>query len=225
MAYDYNKNAYFRQFPDLDYPSLGNDRQSVYDYNRVKNIFKRAVIRDDIYDSYVTFEKYSIQGDERPDNVAELIYGDPILDWVILITNNIINIREDWPMSDADLNNYLTEKYTDDQLSNVHHYETLLIVDGSGRLIQPEGNWVDSDHSITYLDNGVRKTESRIKSVSFLQHEIALNDVKREINILKPQFLETFLRDNREIMDYQESEQFVNRKLKKTENPRIISPK
>jgi hypothetical protein len=225
MAYDYNKNAYFRQFPDLDYPSLGNDRQSVYDYNRVKNIFKRAVIRDDIYDSYVTFEKYSIQGDERPDNVAELFYGDPILDWVILITNNIINIRDQWPMSNSDFYNYLTEKYTDDQLSNVHHYETQLILDGSNRLIQPEGNWVDSDHSVTFLDNGVLKTESRIKLITYLQHEIALNDQKREINILKPQFLETFLRDNREIMDYQQSQQFVNRKLKKTENPRIISPK
>ena len=225
MAYDNNRNAYFRQFPELDYPSLGNDRQSVYDYNRVKNIFRRAVIRDDILESYVAFEKYSIQGDERPDSVADTFYGDPSLDWVLLITNNITNIRDRWPMSDSDFFNYLGEKYTDEQLANIHHYETLKILDGKNRLIQPEGYWVDENHSISFLDGGVLRTESRIKSVSYLQHEIAMNDAKREINILKKEFLEIFLRNNRELMEYQQSQQYVSPTLKKTENPRIISPK
>lgn len=225
MAYDINSNAYFRQFPELEYPSLANDRQSIYDYNRVKNIFRRAVIRDDILNSYVAFEKYSIQGDERPDNVAETFYDNPSLDWVVLITNNITNIRDDWPMSNADLYNYLTEKYTESQLSNIHHYETLKILDGQGRLIQPEGYTVDSNHSVTFLEGGVLKTESRIKSVSYLQHEVALNDEKREINVLKPEYLELFLRDNRQVMEYKPSQQYISSTLKKTENPRILSPK
>jgi len=225
MVYDANRNAYFRQFPELEYPSLANDRQSIYDYNRVKNIFRRAVIREDILNSYITFEKYSIQGDERPDNIAERFYEDPTLDWVVLITNNVINIRDDWPMSNEDFYNYLTEKYTESQLSNIHHYETLKILDGQGRLIQPEGYQVDSTHSVSFLDGGVLRTETRIKSVSFLQHEIALNDKKREINVLKPEFLELLIRDNRRIMEYQPSQQFINPKLKKTENPRILSPK
>jgi hypothetical protein len=225
MAYDLNSNAYFRQFPELEYPSLANDRQSIYDYNRVKNIFRRAVIRDDILNSYVAFEKYSIQGDERPDNVAETFYNNPSLDWVVLITNNITNIRDDWPMSNADLYNYLTEKYTEAQLSNIHHYETLKILDGQGRLIQPEGYTVDSTHSVTFLEGGVLKTESRIKSVSYLQHEISLNDEKREINILKPEYLSLFLRDNRQVMEYQPSQQYISSTLKKTENPRILSPR
>lgn len=225
MAYDPRRNAYFRQLSELEYPSLSNDRNSIYDYTRVKNIFRRSVIRGDILNSYVAFEKYAIQGDERPDNVAEIFYGDSSLDWVILITNNIINIRDDWPMSNADLYNYLSEKYTEAELSNIHHYETLKILDGQGRLIQPEGYWVDSDYSVTFLDTGVLKTESRIKSVSYLQHEIGLNDAKRNINILKSQYLELFLRDNSNIMEYKPSEQYISPTLKKTENPRILMPR
>ena len=225
MAYDPRRNAYFRQLSELEYPSLSNDRNSIYDYTRVKNIFRRSVIRGDILNSYVAFEKYAIQGDERPDNVAEIFYGDSSLDWVILITNNIINIRDDWPMSNADLYNYLSEKYTEAELSNIHHYETLKILDGQGRLIQPEGYWVDSDYSMTFLDTGVLKTESRIKSVSYLQHEIGLNDAKRNINILKSQYLELFLRDNSNIMEYKPSEQYISPTLKKTENPRILMPR
>lgn len=218
-------NAYFRQLPELEYPSLANDRTSVYDYNRVKNIFRRGVLRDDILDSFVSLEKYLVEGDERPDNVAEKVYGDETLDWVILITNNIINIRDQWPMSNQDFFNYLSDKYTEEQLTHIHHYETLKIFDGKNRLIQPEGIWVDSTHSVTYLDSGSRKTETRIKSVNYLQYEIGLNDAKREIDLLKPEFLEIFLRDHRSIMEYQPSDQYINSTLKKTENPRILLPR
>ena len=181
-------------------------------------------MRDDIFDSYTQFTKYSIDGDERPDSVAAKIYGDSALDWVVLTTNNVINVREEWPMSQQDLNTYLNNKYTSEQLSNIHHYETLKVLDSLGRLIQQEGLFVESNHSITFVDRGVSKTESRINSVSFLQHEIDLNDKKREIDILKPEFLELFLRDMSDIMEYKRSSQYISDDLKKTENPRIISP-
>ena len=219
-----SSNSYFRQLPELDYPSLSNERNSAYDYIKVKNIFKRAVMRDDIFDSYTQFTKYMVDGDERPDSVADNIYGDPSLDWVVLTTNNVINIREEWPMSQQDLNNYLSNKYTSQELSNIHHYETLKILDSFGRLIQPEGLFVESNHSITFVDRGVSKTESRIKSVSFLQNEIDLNDKKREIDLLKPEFLELFLRDMSNIMEYKKSSQYISDDLKKTEDPRLISP-
>ena len=86
------KNTYFRQLPNLDYPSLANERTSAYDYNQVKNIFKRAVLREDVLNAYVQFDKYLVQGDDRPDNVASKVYGDSSLDWVVLTTNNIINV-------------------------------------------------------------------------------------------------------------------------------------
>ena len=96
MTYSGSPNSYFRQLPDLDYPSLTNDRESVYDYQVVKNIFKRAVLRDDIFDEVTAFTKYSVIGDERPDQVAFDFYGDSGLDWVVLTTNNIIHVRDSW---------------------------------------------------------------------------------------------------------------------------------
>lgn len=218
------KNTYFRQLPNLDYPSLANDRTSAYDYNQVKNIFKRAVLREDVINSYFQFNQYLIEGDDRPDNVASKVYGDANLDWVVLTTNNVINVRDEWPMSQNDLQNYLTNKYTTAELSYVHHYETLKIVDSSQKLIQPKGITVEEGHSITFIDRGVSKTESKIEAITYLQYEINLNDKKREINVLQPRYVELYLRDMADIMSYKPSKQFISKNLKKTENPRLISP-
>ena len=217
-------NAYFRQLPNLNYPSLKNDRTSAYDYQVVKNIFKRAVIRNDVFDEVTAFTKYSVVGDERPDNVADNFYNDSTLDWVVLTTNNIVHVRDEWPMGNQDFLTYLNGKYTDQELSNIHHYETDLLRDSQGKLIQPKGLNVPGDYSISFLDNGVLRTESKITSFTFLEHETNLNDEKRNINILRPEYLTIFLENFADVMEYKPSRQFINDKLKKTENPRIISP-
>ena len=224
MTYSGSSNSYFRQLPELDYPSLANDRKSAYDYQKVKNIFKRAVIRDDLFDEVVAFTKYSVVGDERPDQVAYNFYGDSGLDWVVLTTNNIIHVRDEWPMSNRDFLTYINQKYTSDQLSNVHHYETREIRDSSNTLIQKAGIYVKSDHSVTYIDEGSTITKSSIKTVSYLQHETDLNDAKRNILVLRRDYISTVLRDIGDVMEYKRSNQFINEGLKETENPRIISP-
>ena len=217
-------NAYFRQLPNLDYPSLKNDRTSAYDYQVVKNIFKRAIIRDDIFDEATAFTKYSVIGDERPDQVAAGFYNDSTLDWVVLTTNNIVHVRDEWPMGNQDFLTYLNEKYTAEELSNIHHYETKLIRDSSGKLIHPVGLTVPAGHSISFLDNGVLREESSLTSFTFLEHETNVNDNKRNINILRSEYLNFFLESFEEIMEYKPSKQFVTDSLKKTENPRLISP-
>ena len=217
-------NAYFRQLPNLDYPSLKNDRTSAYDYQVVKNIFKRAIIRDDIFDEATAFTKYSVIGDERPDQVAAGFYNDSTLDWVVLTTNNIVHVRDEWPMGNQDFLTYLNEKYTAEELSNIHHYETKLIRDSSGKLIQLVGLTVPAGHSISFLDNGVLREESSLTSFTFLEHETNVNDNKRNINVLRSEYLNFFLESFEEIMEYKPSKQFVTDSLKKTENPRLISP-
>ena len=224
MSYSGSPNAYFRQLPELDYPSLANDRSSAYDYQIVKNLFKRAVLREDIMNDVTYFTKYQVKGDERADTIASNFYNDAGLDWVILTTNNIVHVRDEWPMGANDFLTYINQKYTAAELSNVHHYETLLILDAFGNMIQPEGLFVDSNHSVTFLDNGVSTTLSRIKEVTFLQHETDLNDKKRQINILKSSYVELFLRDVEDMMSYEKSQGYIDDRLKKTENPRIISP-
>ena len=224
MTYSGSPNSYFRKIPNLDYPSLRNDRNSAYDYQVVKNIFKRAVIRDDIFNEITAFTKYSVVGDERPDQVAYQFYNDSGLDWVILATNNIIHVRDEWPMGNQDFLTYLNGKYTESELANIHHYETKIIRDSSGTLIQPEGKRVPAGYTINFLDNGTLRSESSLTSFSFLEHETDLNDAKRNINILRPEFLGLFLENFADIMEYKPSKQFVTNKLKKTENPRLISP-
>ena len=223
-SYTRSSKSYFKQLPRLDYPSLANDRTSVYDFQIVKNLFKRAVLRDDILEDVTSFEKYTVQGDERPDQIAYDFYGDSALDWVVLTTNNIIHVRDEWPMSNRDFLTYLNEKYTAQELSNVHHYETTILRDSLGNLIQNSGLNVEENHSVTFLDNGVYRTEQNRKQITFLEHETNLNDKKREINILKRSLIEVFLKDMAEIMTYKPSQQFISDDLKKTENPRIISP-
>ena len=120
--------------------------------------------------------------------------------------------------------NYLNSKYTSQELSNIHHYETEILRNSNGQLIQPEGLRVPAGHSVTFIDNGVLRTESKIKQVTFLEHETNLNDAKRNINILKNEFLTLFLEDFANIMTYQESSQYISDDLKKTENPRLLSP-
>ena len=224
MTYSGSPNSYFKRLPDLDYPSLSNDRKSAYDYQVVKNIFRRAIIRDDIFDEATAFTKYSVQGDERPDQVAFNFYNDPNYDWVVLTTNNIIHVRDEWPMSNNDFLTYVNSKYTTQELSNIHHYETKIIRDSSGTMIQKEGLTVPEGHSVTFIDNGVYRTESQLTSYSFLEHETDLNDAKRDINILRAEYLSLFLDDMADIMEYKPSRQFVNKNLKRTENPRLISP-
>ena len=217
-------NAYFRQLPNLNYPSLKNDRTSAYDYQVVKNIFKRAVIRNDIFDEVTAFTKYSVVGDERPDQVADNFYNDSTLDWVVLTTNNIVHVRDEWPMGNQDFLTYLNGKYTEAQLANIHHYETKVIRDSNGKLIQPSGLTVPADHSISFVDNGVLREESSLTSFTFLEHETNINDNKRNINVLRSEYLNFFLESFEEIMEYKPSKQFVTDSLKKTENPRLISP-
>ena len=228
MTYSSSKsdkpNAYFRQLPNLNYPSLKNDRTSAYDYQVVKNIFKRAVIRNDIFDEVTAFTKYSVVGDERPDQVADNFYNDSTLDWVVLTTNNIVHVRDEWPMGNQDFLTYLNGKYTEAQLANIHHYETKVIRDSNGKLIQPSGLTVPADHSSSFVDNGVLREESSLTSFTFLEHETNVNDNKRNINVLRSEYLNFFLESFEEIMEYKPSKQFVTDSLKKTENPRLISP-
>ena len=212
---------YFRQLPNLDYPSLLNDRVSSGDTVRVKNLFRRVKIREDLVDSLTLFTKYKILGDERPDNVAEKYYGSPDLDWVVLLANNIVDIKNDWPMTEYDLNVYLNDKYTEQQLVKIHHYETIEFRDLNNRLITPAGKIVDENFVVEYLKGSQIQRVSPIRSVSFFEWEVQKNDDKRNINLVQTDYVGTVVEEFQEITRYDRSSQYVNERLKKTENIRI----
>ena len=218
---------YFRRLPNLDYPSLLNDRESNIDFVQTKNLFRRAKIREDLFANFMQFDKYQIIGDERPDNVAEKVYDRDDYDWIVLMSNNIIDINNEWPLTQSQLNEFLNEKYTPQELVSIHHYETLELRDSRNQLILPTGIVVDEDFNLEYLSGGqVKSTNSLVdgrpvKAVTFYDYENDLNDKKRNINVLKPELLGIFIRDFERIMKYDKSSQYVNRRLKRTENPRI----
>lgn len=220
--------AYFDEFPDILLPSFANDRNSSSDFVRSKNLFKRAKIRDDFFSTATVFDLYSIIGDDRPDNVAQKLYGDSELDWVVLLSNNIINVRDEWPMSQYDLERYLDNKYSQEQLSEIHHYETKEVKTDFGMLLLQEGLWVDANYTFKFTDDDEVKTLSGaniLTSVSTYQFEIQKNDSKRNIYALRPNFLQTVFSDMRDIMTYTNSSQYIDSRTKKGDNLRLLSPR
>ena len=220
-------SQYFRKLPNLNYPSLLKTRESNTDFIQTKNLFRRVKVREDLFANFMQFDKYKVVGDERPDNVAEKVYGNDNLDWVVLMSNNIIDINNEWPLTQLQLNLFLDNKYTPQELVSIHHYETLELRDNKNQLILPAGLVVDEDFNLEYFSGGqVKSTNSLIngrpvKAVTFYDYENSLNDKKRNINFLKQEFLGIFLKDFKRIMKYDKSSQYVNRTLKRTENPRI----
>ena len=85
--------SYFRELPNLRYPSFLPDKNSSLDYLEVKNVFRRVKLRNDLQNVFTMFDKYQIAEGARPDTVAEEMYGSPELDWVVLLTANILNVR------------------------------------------------------------------------------------------------------------------------------------
>ena len=103
--------GYFRELPELDYQSFLSDSNSSQNYLRVKNLFRRNKLRDDLQNVFTIFDKYEIVEGARPDTVAEELYGSAELDWVVLMTANITRVRDQWPLSNRDLYRYAENKY------------------------------------------------------------------------------------------------------------------
>jgi len=215
---------YFKQLPNFDYISRINERKSNRDYLEVKNLFRRPLIREDIFTNFMSFTKYKIVGDERPDEVAYNVYGDEDLDWVVLLANNIINVRDEWPMSQGDFNNYLSEKYGDTGgVDLIKHYETIQIQDSKGKIFVPKGKIVDSTFKATFLDSGTNQLVevSPIQGITYRTYEERLQDDKRNINILESRFLSYVIDEVETLLDYEPSSEYINPKLKRGSNPNL----
>ena len=235
--------SYFRELPDILYQSNLLHKVSSQEYVQIKNIFRRVKIQDWIQENTNFFNRYTIRDGERPDTMAERLYGSPDRDWIVILTAGITNIKNDWPLSNYDLYRYVENKYGT-TLNDIHHYETIEVRDSRGRLILPAGQKVAQnftiptpyDASATNYYVGIRPQSSNIDyrsvnsninpvtGVSNYEYETQLNESKRQIEVMKPVYLQQFLNDMRELMNYKESSQTVNSKLLTTENTRLIGP-
>ena len=218
---------YFNYVPDFAYPDRLPDAK-ISDYITVKNLFKRGKLREDILKNIAFFTKYEIKGNDRPDNVAYEVYGDSDLDWVVLLSNNIINIQSEWPLLQNDFDRYMLEKYgTYEKMNATHHYETKEVKNTMGAVVVPEGVWVESDYSVTYYDwyqsGEITKSSSDIvTAVTNYDYEIKKEDEKRNIFLLKNSYLNIIIDDLEDMMQYKKgSTQYVSETLKVAENIRI----
>ena len=211
--------GYFRELPNLLYPSFLPDKTSSLDFVEVKNIFRRAKLRDDLQNNFTVFEKYEIPMGLRPDTVAEELYGSDELDWVVLTVAGILNVRNEWPLSDRDIYDYSLDKYGE-SLNSVKFFETTEVKDTNGRMILPKGKVVDSNFTIPKPGEPTA-TLNPVVGISNYEYETRLNDEKRNIFVLREEYLQQFLNDMRELMTYDESSEFIDERTAQTENTNI----
>lgn len=236
--------GYFRELPNIEYLSPLLDRNASEEYVAAKNLFKRIKLREDVQNNITSFEKYQIGDGMRPDQVADELYGSVGLDWVVLITAGITNVRDQWPLSSRDIYEYSYDKYGSD-LNATLYYETIEVKDSKGRIVLPKGQVVDYnfkspkpkvDTAVTssyvrFWDSGLDQmvTKTNItRSVSNFEYETEENEKKRAIYVLRKSFLQQFLNDTRDLLQYGKSSQYVRMTsgevIKRSDNIRTKSP-
>ena len=220
--------SYFRNIPDFEYVSRNADTKNISEYQKVKNLFKRGKLKNDIFNDLTYFTKYQIVGDERPDNVAFNVYNDETLDWVILLANNITNIQTEWPLDHQSYYNFLIDKYgSEEEIHGVHHYETQQVRDTNETIIVPEGLKVPQNYSIEFYDSRLESyttVSNMTTEITNYTYENKIEENKRNIYVLKSAYLNVILNDMEESMLYKEgSTQYLSETLVKAENIRLYS--
>ena len=217
---------YFKYIPDFDYVSRLPKAQSISDYLRVKNLFKRTKIAQTVFDDLTYFTKYQIIGDERPDNIAYKVYGDSDLDWMVMLANNITNLQNEWPLEEQSFYRFLINKYGSEAgIESVHHYESQKVIDSKEKVIVPKGLEVPSNYSVTFLDSGTKTEQIRTNitdAITNRQFEERVQDEKRNIFLIKPRFIGLIIEEMERVMEYPKgSTQYVSSRVVRGENVRL----
>ena len=214
--------GYFRELPNLLYPSFLPEKVSSLDFIEVKNIFRRVKMRDDLQNNFTLFQKYQIPEGARPDTVSEELFGSANFDWIVLTVAGIINVRNEWPLSNQDLFKYVDNKYGN-SINSTRFFETKEVKDSNGRLILSKGKIVDSNFTIPKPGEPTA-TLNPVVGISNFEYETRLNEEKRNIFILREEYLQEFLDDMRQIMTYAESSEYLDERTIQTENTNITMP-
>ena len=139
------------------------------------NILKRVRIRANMKKEIIMLDKYDIKENETPEIVADRHHGSPYYHWIVMILNDVSDVYHDWPKPTRQLQKYVQTKYTDAQLSEVHHYE----------IAQSSGD--------TTIKIQVPQGTSGATTVTNYEYEVAKNDAKRSIDLLRNDYLGFFV--------------------------------
>ena len=240
--------GYFRELPNIAYQSPLTHKNSSRDYILIKNLFRRTKLFDFLKNNVSVLDKFTIGIGDRPDTIAEELYGDASLDYVVILVAGIININQEWPLPDNKVYDFALEKYgSEEKMNEIKYYETLEIVDDQNRQILPPDLIVDADFKIDGTVNKFPSTRYTLKAmtgnrqlddkdefgvltdniaraVTNLEYEYTINENKREIDILNPSYLQMFINDLRDIVRYDKSSSYIAKDLAATENTNVANP-
>tara|TARA_B100001287_G_C22666164_1_gene522920 strand:+ start:1427 stop:2149 length:723 start_codon:yes stop_codon:yes gene_type:complete len=237
--------GYFGELPNILYQSPLLHKNSTTDFIVIKNIFRRSKLFDFLQGNVTLFNKYVINDGDRPDTIAEKLYGDSELDYIIVLVAGITNITHEWPLQDYQIYDYTLNKYgSEAKMNDIHHYETFEIKDSQNRTILPAKLIVDKDFKMdgsalrfptnrfTLIsqqgnqllddkDEYTVATDNIARPVTNYEFEIQTNEDKRDINVLRESYIQTFINDLRDVVRYEQSSNFINGRLAQTENTNI----
>ena len=211
---------YFSRFPTIKYPYKIN-RAGVTDTITIKDYFHLQKVRENILDLDTIYSPVTIINGERPDQLAGRMYQDTGLYWVILQVNDIIDVYNEWPMNNQDLDEYILRKYGSYEKSNdIHHYETIETFDGEGNRVLPgrggslnmdrngraeSGLRVPENFTFTYrlypnqpltrTLKGTRGANAAVTPVTNRQYEYDVNEDKSQVWILQKKYLSQYLQE------------------------------
>lgn len=230
---------YFNNLPNILYQSPLSDKSSTGDMIRIKNIFRKSKLFNYLKDNASLFNKYVIEDGERPDTIAEEVYGSSRYDYVVILTAGITNITNEWPLQDYQMYDLALSKYgSETKMNEVHHYETQEIKDSNGRQILPPNLIVDETFKIDgsslrfgnnrfmlisgeahkQLDdkNEYTITDNIIVPVTNYEFEIRENEKRRKIDLLRPSYLQIFINDLKDVVRYKKSSNYISGSLATT---------
>ena len=193
--------SYFSYLPNVQVRTSSYRTNNVDPYKLAKNIFRRIKIRENLDDIILGFNQYTIKNNQRPDQVSLEIYGTMEYDWVVLLTNNIINLYDEWPMSEDELERYIDSEYEEDA-DSVHHWVTQKITDTRGRTLLRDGRIVSEDFSYTRPDGTAIPKEDLVRPISVYDYESEKNDYKRNIYLLRKEYVSGFIEEFSNLVDY-----------------------
>ena len=159
-----------------------------------KNLWRRNDIKDDYLSGLILMDDYLIRSGDTPESLSFDFYQRVDYGWTIMVANDITNYHEQWPRTATALNEYVYAKY--ENPNAVMMYETTEVVDALNRKIVEAGKRVPSNFQITYYDGTASAgvTVNPVSPVTYYQYEERLNSEKEKINVIKPSYIEEFVK-------------------------------
>ena len=171
---------YFANFPLIVYDSVGDGNFKI-----VTNLLKRVAMRTKVRTNTLLFDTYDVKEGETPEMIADKLYDDPELHWVILFVNNITDRYHQWPMNFGQFNAFIADKYSN--VDAVHHYE----------ISQTSG---DTSVKIDIGTDTTGYSEADLTTITNREFEEERQDTLRQIRLLDRSYIEQFVQEFETLM-------------------------